>query len=194
MAGFGRCGLNTRWNATWVLAVACLAGCTSGGPVPTTSPSTPGQTTETTEPPVTPSITRNVPAPRRQSLAVIPTNQFCGLVSADDLGKLAFPVLSGVVQQVGGQPPVRGCRYESQNGTGSVLIGEQPPGYDRLGDDQVNLGSELGTETQHADDCTVFAAVSGATLQVVVTGADTTTNQCDEAQAVAQYAIAGLRR
>lgn len=174
-------------------AVAGIAGCTSGGgsSAPSASPSSSGAP-ETTTKSVQPSITRVLPPAQRQRLDTIPSDRLCDLVPAGDLGKLAFPVTAGSVADLGGQPPVRGCRYAQAGGPRSVLIGVQPMGYGQLGPVQVLLGSVRGTLTQHANDCTVLADVEGATLQVVVAGSGTESSQCDQAQGVAQYALAAL--
>lgn len=159
--------------------------------MPSASPSLSGAP-ETTTKSVQPSITRTLPPGQRQQLAAIPPDRLCDLVSVNDLGKLAFPVTAGSVEDLGGQPPVRGCRYDQAGGQRSVLIGVQPLGYGQLGPVQVVLGSVRGTLTQHANDCTVLADVEGATLQVVVAGNGTESSQCDQAQGVAQYALAAL--
>lgn len=185
----------TRMNAVWALAIVlCATGCISGGPSPTQSPSptASGQATETTAKSVTPSLTRTVPPEQRQPLAAIPTGRLCDLVPAGDLGSLAFPVAAGNVVDLGMRPPTRGCRYAQVGGPRSVVIGVQPPGYGELGLIQVALGTTRGSETQHSNDCTVLADVRGATLQVVVAGNGTNSSQCDQAQAVAQYALAAL--
>jgi hypothetical protein len=187
----------TRMNALRALALAtvtCAAGCTSGGQSPTqpVSPSASGQATETTAKSVTPSITRTVPPEQRQSLAAIPPDRLCDLVPASELGSLAFPVGPGTVADLGMRPATRGCRYDQLGGPRSVLIGVQPQGYGGLGLVQVALGATRGSETQHANDCTVLADVRGATLQVVVAGNGTDSSQCDQAQAVAQYALSAL--
>lgn len=187
----------TRMTAVWALALAtmaCAAGCTSGGQSPTRppSPSASGQASETTAKSVEPSITRTVPPAQRQQLAAIPTDRLCGLVPATDLSRLAFPVDTGNVVDLGMQTPARGCRYDQPGGPRSILIGVQPQGYGALGLVRVALGTTLGSETQHANDCTVLAGVQGATLQVVVSGNGTDSGQCDQAQAVAQYALSAL--
>lgn len=185
--------MNVSW-ALIVAAISCLTGCTSGGPAPapTASPSASGQVPETTAKSVAPSITRTVPPGQRQQLAAIPPDRLCDLVSPNDLGTLAFPVGAGSVEDVGTQPVTRGCRYDQPGGPRSVLIGVQPQGYGALGLVQVVLGTVRGTQTQHANDCTVLADVRGATLQVVVAGNKTDSSQCDQAQAIAQYALAAL--
>lgn len=187
----------TRLNAVWVLALAtltCAAGCTSGGqsPAQPASPSASGQAPETTARSVTPSITRSMPPEQRQPLAAIPLDRLCELVPASDLGRLAFPVRPGAVVSLGMQPPTQGCRYDQAGGRRSVLIGVQPQGYGGLGPVPVALGTLRGSETQHADDCTVLADVKGATLQVVVAGNGTDSSQCDQAEQIAQYALSAL--
>ncbi|MCI2417025.1 DUF3558 family protein [Saccharopolyspora sp. K220] len=178
-------------------AVALLgmaSGCTPGeqappAAAPTTQPTT---TEESATESAAPSISRNVPLEQRKRLAELPADQVCGLVDLDELGALAFPVRSGEPQEVGFDPPVRGCRFQARTGGRSVLIGAQPEGFATLGRDEVQLGAVRGTQTMHASDCTVFAGVSGATLQVSVTAGEADTDQCEKAQLITQYVLAAV--
>ncbi|QIZ34900.1 DUF3558 domain-containing protein [Saccharopolyspora sp. ASAGF58] len=184
-----------RWG--WLSAVALLgtvAGCTPGEQAPpTAAPTTQTAPAEhsTTESAV-PSITRNVPPEQRKRLADLPVDQLCGLVDQEELSALAFPVESGASREVGFDPPVRGCTFQARSGARSVVIGAQPEGFAKLGRDEVDLGTVRGTRTMHANDCTVFAGVTGATLQVAVTASDVGTDQCEKAQQVAQYVLAAV--
>lgn len=178
-----------------VLALGALAGCTGREPAPE-QPPTPSESTseEPTLESVEPSITRQVPQERRQRLAQLPGERLCELVTPDELGQLAFPVQAGQPREVGFDPTLRGCSYEAQGGARGVLVGVQPPGYGNLGDTEVDLGGVRGTKTLHVNDCTVFADVREATLQVVVTAPDAGSDQCDAAQGIAQYTLAALVR
>lgn len=184
-----------RWG--WLSAVALLGmvtGCTSDEQTPPAAAPTTQTTSaeESATESAAPSITRNVPPEQRKRLADLPADQVCGLVDQDELSVLAFPVESGVSRQVGFDPPVRGCTFQARSGGRSVLIGTQPEGFATLGRDEVDLGTVRGTRTMHASDCTVFAGVAGATLQVVVTAGEAGTDQCEKAQRVAQYVLAAV--
>ncbi|MFD0918439.1 DUF3558 family protein [Saccharopolyspora rosea] len=174
------------WIPVLVWLLSSCAQPPTGAP-PSAQPSSPERTPATT---VAPSITRDVPPEQRRRLADVP--QLCDLVSPQELGELAFPVDPGRPRDTGFNPPVRGCTYQETNGSRSVLIGQQPTGYAALGRTEVELGAVPGTRTLNAGDCTVFAGVSGAVLQVSVTADEATSEQCDAAQGIAQYVLAGL--
>ena len=174
--------------------VVVLAACTSGGslPLPSSAPQTSGSDESEPES-VTPSITREVPPELRVRLADASAERLCGLVGVDELGQLAYPVRRGVPREIGLEPPVRGCQFAADTGVRSILIGTQPEGYAGLGQDEVRLGELPGTETLRANDCTVFAGVPGATLQVTARAAEADSDECETAQGVAQYVLAGVR-
>ncbi|QUH05270.1 DUF3558 family protein [Saccharopolyspora erythraea] len=177
-----------------VLGLA-VAGCAPGG-APGAPSQPPAATTseETSSESVTPSITRDLPPEQRRPLTAIPTNELCGLVSPDELARLAFPVEPGTAREVGFDPPARGCSYQARTGDQSVLVAAQPEGYAELGTTPVNLGSAQGTQALHANDCTVFVPLPGATLQIVVGAGEADADQCDTAQSVAQYVLGALAR
>ncbi|QGK71643.1 DUF3558 domain-containing protein [Allosaccharopolyspora coralli] len=181
--------------AAGALALGVLAGCSGQEPAPE-QPPTPS--TETSEQPtlesVEPSITREIPQEQRQRLARLPSERLCELVTPDELGQLAFPVQRGQPREVGFDPTLRGCSFEAQGGARAVLLGAQPAGYGSLGDTEVDLGGTRGTQTLHVNDCTVFADVEDATLQVVVTAPEAGSDQCEAAQGIAQYTLAALVR
>ncbi|MBB5154657.1 DUF3558 family protein [Saccharopolyspora phatthalungensis] len=184
-----------RWG--WLFGVALLgmvSGCTPGAQAPpAAAPTTRTSTAEESAPESpAPSITRKVPPEQRKKLAELPADQLCGLVDPGELSALAFPVDAGKSREIGFDPQVRGCSFEARNGKRSVLIGAQPEGFAMLGRDEVNLGTVRGTQTMHASDCTVFAGVAGATLQISVTAGEADTDQCAKAQLVTQYVLAAL--
>lgn len=180
-----------RAIAPTVLITLLVAGCAPGTPGP--APAAPTTGTATSEPEsVTPSITRQVPPEQRATLADASAQRLCGLVTPDELSKLAsFAVRPGTPNEV--EPAIRGCRFEAVAGVGSVLLAAQPDGYGSLGKEEVELGPVRGTQSLHANDCTVYAPVPGATLQVAVTAAEADSDECDTAQGIAQYVLAGLR-
>ena len=135
---------------------------------------------------VTPSISRDVPPPERPRLGDLPAAGLCDLLSPEELEKLAFHVEPGEPSDT---PPARGCTFHALNGVRSVLVAAQPPGYEAVGEDQVNLGPVPATETMHANDCTLFVGVRDATLQVTATAGDADSDQCEQAQAVGQYLL-----
>ena len=174
------------------LITLLAAGCTQGGPGPAPATTSPGTTTSQPES-VAPSITRQVPPEQRRALADASAKQLCGLVTVDELGKLAFPVGAGAPREIGLEPSVRGCQFEAQNGSRSILIGSQPDGFGGLGDEEVELGAVRGTQQLHVNDCTVFAPQAGATLQVTVNAPEADSDDCETAQGITQYVLAGVR-
>ena len=188
--------MSVRWHRlSWLVAVVgVVAGCTSGGQSPPTSAPSSSTSGESTPESVTPSITREVPPAQRQRLVDLPADRLCGLVSPEDLARLAFPVEPGRPREIGFDPPARGCTFNARSGVRSILIGIQPQGYGLLGAKQVDLGGVRGTKIRHANDCTVLADVTGATLQVSVVAGEADSEQCESAQGVAQYVAAGVER
>ncbi len=183
------------WSTVFLAGIGVLAGCTPGGAPagPTTSASTPGSTGESTPDSVTPSITRELPPEQRRELARIPTDQLCGLLNPQEIEELVeHPVKPGTGREIASV--ARGCTFEAPTGVRSVLIGVQQPGYGQLGTENVQLGPVPGTKQLHANDCTVYADVAGATLQIGVSAAEADSDQCDSAQAVAQYVLPALVR
>ncbi|MFR9731411.1 DUF3558 family protein [Saccharopolyspora sp. MS10] len=171
---------------------AALAACTSGGSLP--APSSTPQASGSDEPEsVTPSITRQVPPERRVDLAAASAERICGLVTPQELAQLAYPVRPGLPREIGFEPPVRGCEFHAEHGVRSVLIGTQPEGYARLGEHEVRLGEQPGTETLRAGDCTVYAPVGRTTLQVSTRAAEAGSDDCETAQGVAQYVLSAAR-
>ncbi|MER7077673.1 Protein of unknown function [Saccharopolyspora kobensis] len=183
-----------RWGlVTGVAMLAVVTGCTAEQSPPAAEPSTPSTSaeesaTESAEP----SITRNIPPERREHLAALTGEQICLLVEPADLESLAFAVLSGRPRELDFDPPVRGCRFDAESGARSVLIGAQREGFADLGRDEVELGARAGTRTLRAGDCTVYAGVAGATLQVSVTAAEADSDDCGTAERVAEYVLPAL--
>jgi hypothetical protein len=182
------------WSTVVAMGFGAAAGCSPGGSDTPSESSTPTSGNESASRSVTPSITREVPPERRQHLAQLAPDQLCGLVGMEEVRKLAFPVEPGQPREIGFDPPIRGCTFKAPNGVRSVLIGAQPAGMAQIGHEEVALGEVKGMQTMHANDCTVFADVEGATLQIAVTAGEADTTQCDTAQGVAQYVLAGLVR
>lgn len=175
---------------TAVLAVAGCSGEQQSTPTSTPPATSSGESTES----VAPSVTREVPPEQQQKLADLKADQLCGLVSPEDLAKLAFPVEPGRPREAGVAPPIRGCTFAGRNGVRSILIGSQPEGYGEAGVKAVNLGGIRGTKVLHANDCTVLTGVFGGTLQVVVSATEADSDDCDTAQSVTRYLVAGLVR
>lgn len=201
-------------SAAMVAGLGVLTAC-SGGGGQERSPET-SETSRTGSP--APSVTRNVPPPERKQLAQLGPVALCGLVPRDVLARLAFEVREGVPREVSADPAVRGCLFDAaqddagQDGTApetsseqtsarnapgrnaSVLISAQPAGLEDLGWGEVDLGGVPASKARHANDCTVYAGVRDATLQVTVTSAQAGEEQCDTARDVATYAVRGLVR
>lgn len=174
-----------------LVTVCAVSACTPNEPPQAVAPPTPTSTTEESAPETAPppSVTREVPPEQRKRLAELAPDQLCALVSPDELSRLAFPVEAGKAREIGFDPPVRGCDFESRNGGRSVLIGAQPEGFATLGREEVQLGEVRGTRTMHAGECSVFAGVAGATLQVSVSSGESDTDQCEKAGQVARYVL-----
>lgn len=186
---------SARGTSVWAVAlVAALAACTPGGEpvVPSAEPSESGESAPES---VDPSIAREVPPEQRKPLARIPLDELCGLISAEELAQLGAAELEpGQPREIGFEPPARGCTYSAPTGAREVLVGAQRAGLGELGQTEVQLGPVRGTQTRHVNDCTVFADVEGATLQVTVREAEADSEQCDAAQAIAQYVLPAVRR
>ncbi|WP_152528267.1 DUF3558 family protein [Saccharopolyspora rectivirgula] len=182
--------LSARWGV--VAAAGLLAACSAEQPQPPAE--TTSDTETTTIDAVTPSITREVEPAQRVHLDRAPAEELCQLVSTDDLAQLAFPVEPGRPRKLGAGSPVRGCQFPEQDGTRSVLLAAQPPEYTDLGRAEVDLGDVTGTQLLRAGDCTVYAPVDGAALQVSVIAAEADSTQCETAQGIAQYVLAAVAR
>ncbi len=184
-----------RWQALLALSsaamtlvgVGAVAGCTGGdeGATPTTAAPTTTYSSSSSQA-VTPSISRDLPTPERQRLGDLPAAGLCDLVSPEEMERLAFRVEPGQPSET---PPARGCTFHAPNGVRSVLVAVQPPGYEEVGEDRVNLGPIPATETMHANDCTLFVGVRDATLQITATAGEADSDQCEQAQAVGQYVL-----
>lgn len=183
-----------RWS--WVAGAALLAtvaGCAPEQSPPAAESSTPSASAEESATgSAEPSITRDIPPERREHLGALSGDQICLLVEPADLESLAFAVLAGRPREIGFDPPVRGCRFDADSGNRSVLIGAQREGFTDLGRDVVELGTSTGTKTLRASDCTVYAGVAGATLQVSVTAAEADSDDCGTAERVAEYVLPAL--
>lgn len=176
-----------------VLVSAGLSGCTAAEPVvpgpPSAQPSTSEESTATS---TVPSISREVPPEQRRMLGSLSAEELCGLVRPEEIGALAFDVEPGRPREVGIQPPVRGCGFPALSGNREVLVGAQPAGFADLGTDEVELGAVRGTRVLRTGDCTVYAPVAGATLQISVITGETDTDQCGTASDIAQYVMAAV--
>lgn len=85
-----------------------------------------------------------------------------------------------------------GCEFPGQEGKRSIIIGSQPAGWGDLGGTEVDLGGVRGSQELHGGDCTVYAPVNAATLQVSVVTDEPDDETCQHAAGVAEYLLAGL--
>ncbi|MEB3370328.1 DUF3558 family protein [Saccharopolyspora mangrovi] len=176
-----------------VLVSAGLSGCTAAEQVAPAPPSAqPSTSEESTATSTVPSISREVPPEQRRTLGSLSAQDLCGLVRPDELAALAFEVEPGQPREVGIEPPVRGCGFPARTDGREVLVGAQAPGFADLGTEEVELGAVRGTQVLRTSDCTVYAPVAGATLQVSVISGDTDSDSCRTASDVAQYLLPGL--
>nr|WP_246330664.1 DUF3558 family protein [Saccharopolyspora hordei] len=172
-----------------------VAGCSSEQPQPAEVPSTSATSAEesATESEA-PSMTREVPPEQRVRLAELSAEQLCGLLTPADLEALAFPAEAGQPREIDPDPPTRGCRYDAVSGGRSVLVAAQRAGFAELGREEVDLGGAPATRTLRASDCTVYVAVTDATLQVSVAAAETDVDDCRTAERVAAHVVPALVR
>jgi hypothetical protein len=181
-----------RVGVALLLAGLAVSGCTAQMPGADVSPSGAATTEQgTTTASATPSMTREVPPEQRQRLGGMPADRICGLIAPTDLEKLAFGVEPGQPRQ-SGEPPVLGCEFAGRSGKRSIVVGAQPEGFAELGTTEVELGRVAGTQELRAGDCTVYAPVRGATLQVSVTTGEADEETCQNAAGIAEYLLSGL--
>ncbi|MER7012317.1 DUF3558 family protein [Saccharopolyspora sp. NPDC000359] len=181
-----------RWAAAVALLTA-VSGCAAEQSPPAGTPST--SETASEEPDTEsaePSITRDIPPEQRAHLAELSGEQICQLADPADLEALAFAVEPGRPRELGFDPPVRGCEFHAQSGGRSVLVGAQRDGFAELGRDEVELDAGRGSRTLRASDCTVYAGVAGATLQVSVTAAEADSDDCGVAERITEYVLPAL--
>ena len=177
--------------AITLVGAGFAAGCGGGGPSPVPSPVPSLTTSSSTSQAATPSISRDVPPGQRRELPTLSAADLCGALTPDAAAQLAYPVQPGQPSET---PPAKGCTFHAASGTQSVLVAAQPEGYGDLGRDEIELGDLAGTQTAHVNDCTVYAPVKGGTLQVTAKAPEADSNQCEQAQEVAQYVLPGLVR
>lgn len=175
--------------AITLVGLGVAAGCTSDGqtPAPSVMPSLTSSSSASQA--ATPSVSRDVAPDQRRAMTTMSAADLCGTVSPDDLAKLAYPVQPGQPSET---QPARGCTFSADGGTRSILVAAQPDGYGQVGEEEIAFGDVHGTQTAHANDCTVYVPVLGATLQITATAAEADSNQCEQAQSVAQYVLPGL--
>lgn len=175
-----------------LLAGLGVTGCTGQVPGVDAPPSDSATTEEgTTTATATPSLTREVPPERRVRLGDLSGERICGLISPRELEELAFAVEPGRPRQAG-EPPVRGCEFAAHQNGRSIVLGAQQEGFGTLGTTEVELGQVAATQELRAADCTVFAPVGGATLQVSVATGQADDETCQNAAEIADYLLPGL--
>lgn len=169
----GRAGVLLVLGAVIVLASGCSPGGQSGE-----SPGAPGPSTAATLPSASASPAGDV------------TNQdFCALVTADQLTGVAFPVTAGKPLNVGTS---RGCRFPASDGAGgpvpdSVMVGALP-GRAAAGK-PVDVDGVAGSEVLTRTECTLLFEAEGGTLQILVARAGQGARQCAIAQSVAAVVL-----
>ncbi len=119
-------------------------------------------------------------------------DRLCGLVAPAAMERLAFAVEPGEPREISFDPPVRGCLFEAVGTPRSVLISAQPEGFGTVGWTEVDMGRVPASKTRHANDCTVYAGVAGATLQVTVTATRVEAQRCENAEDVTGYVLEAL--
>ncbi|WP_017976909.1 hypothetical protein [Actinopolyspora halophila] len=188
-AGFLRASADpTRVSLCAGVLLITLVGC-SGGDSATNGA---GNSSETSPGSSGVSPTREVPEKERERLGKLSAERLCELVGPDELGRSAFPVESGSSEEVSFDPPVRGCRFPERQGERSVLIAAQPDGYHEVGPEAVTSLPVTASSASHANDCTVYSDVAGATLQVTVVAPEADSEQCDTSTEVSRRVLRPL--
>lgn len=187
----GRTAFALSSLAITLVGAGFAAGCGHGGPSPVPNPVPSLTTSSSISQAPTPSISRDVPPDQRRELPVLSAADLCAALTPDDLAQLAYPVQPGQPSET---PPAKGCTFHAASGTRSVLVAAQPDGYGDLGREPIQLGDVAGSQTAHVNDCTVYAPVKGGTLQVSAAAPEADSNQCEQAEEVAQYVLPGLVR
>jgi Protein of unknown function (DUF3558) len=119
------------------------------------------------------------------------TNQdFCALVTADQLTGVAFPVIAGKSLTVGAS---RGCRFVASDGAGkpvpdSVMVSALP-GHAAGAGEPVEVDGVTGSKILTSTECTLLLGTQGGTLQILVARAGEGGRQCEIAQSVAAVVL-----
>lgn len=156
-------------------AVLVLAsGCSTESPSATTPP----DATDGTAPPASPAGDD------------VTNKDFCGLVSADQLSGVAFPVTAGQPLAVG---TARICRFPAADGAGgpvpdSVMIGALPRGAASAGE-RVTVEGLPGSRILTQTECTLLLEAKGGALQILVARAGKGAQQCEIAESVAAVVV-----
>lgn len=187
----GRTAFALSSLAVTVVGAGFAAGCGPDGRSTVPNPVPSLTTSSSASQAATPSISREVPQDQRRELPALGAADLCAAVTPEDLAQLAYPVQPG---QPAETPPAKGCTFHAASGMRSLLVAAQPEGYGDIGRDEIELGDLRGSQTAHANDCTVYAPVRGGTLQVSAKAAEADSNQCEQAQEVAQFVLPGLAR
>lgn len=174
-----------------MLIVSVVAGCTSQQP-----PAPERDNAEPTSPVPTPPSEplRKVPPKQRITLLSLSPAEVCELISPETLAELAFPVEQGQPREVSAEPPVRGCVFESTDSDRAIVISAQPAGLGTIGRTELDIARTQASKILHANDCTVYVGVSGATLQVSVAAPRADDQECKKAEAIASYIVPELSR
>lgn len=170
----GRAGVLVVVGAAIVLA----SGCSSGGQ----SGESPGATG--------PSTAATLPSASASPAGDVTNQDFCALVTADQLTGVAFPVTAGKPLNVGTS---RGCRFPASDGAGgpvpdSVMVGALP-GRSAGAGEPVEVDGVAGSEVLTRTECTLFLEAKGGTLQILVARAGQGARQCAIAQSVAAVVL-----
>lgn len=187
----GRTAFALSSLAITLVGAGFAAGCGPGGQSPVPNPVPSLTTSSSVSQAATPTISRDVPPDKRREVPAMSAADLCGTVTPEDLAQLAYPVQPGQPTET---PPAKGCAFNAASGTRSLLVAAQPDGYADVGRDEIELGDLRGSQSAHANDCTVYAPVKGGALQVTAKAAEADSNQCEQAQEVAQFVLPDLVR
>jgi Protein of unknown function (DUF3558) len=123
----------------------------------------------------------------------VTNKDLCGLMNAEALTSVAFPVTTGQPLSVG---TFRFCRFAALNrGTApvpdSVMIGALPRGAAGAGE-HVTVNGVTGSQVLTQSECTLLLDTKTGTLQIVVARAGKGPGQCAIAQSVAKVVLTRL--
>ncbi|PRW63877.1 DUF3558 family protein [Actinopolyspora mortivallis] len=166
-----------------------LAGCGGGGDTPTEETGT-SSASSSVEP--SPSSTREVPEEERRRLGRLSADELCELVERAEPEGLDFPVREGSPERLSSDARVRGCRFSDEEGERSLLVASQPEGLHDVGRSEVTELPVESSSSRHVDDCAVYSAVTGATLQVTVVDPEAGSGRCDTAVEISREVLRPL--
>lgn len=146
----------------------------------------------TESPPATsPDVTDESAPPAAAAGDEVTSKDFCGLVSAEQLSGVAFPVTVGEPLAVG---TARVCRFPASDGAGgpvpdSVMIGALPLGAATGAGEPVTVEGMRGSRVLTKTECSLLLEAKGGAIQILVARAGKGPQQCAIAEKVAAVVV-----